>query len=166
MDKPFRLEPGIASLLLQVGALAVKTGKFEDGERIIRAVRSCCENVPQASVALVVLLMRQGRWREALHEQQAASACFPDNPLSKTLLALIQRELGHEGWLEQMQEALRFAPEEWLAALSQGSLGSALEQLSTSMASARASSVTGTVTNAGAAELLLDLAALARRIPC
>jgi len=166
MEKPFHLEPGIASLLLQVGALAVKAGKFEDGERIIRAVRSCCENVPQASIALVVLLMRQGRWREALHEHQAAAACFPDNPLSKTLLALIQRELGHEGWLEQMQEALRFAPEEWLAALSQGSLGSALEQLSAPMASARTSSVTSALTSSAASDLLLDLAALARRIPC
>lgn len=130
MDKQFGVEPGITRLLLEVAALAVKTGKFEDGERILRAVRSSCENLPQASIALVLLLMRQGRWDEALREQQAALAHFPGSPLSSTLLALIQRELGNDEWHEHMQQALCMGREEWLAALSQGSLAQALVQTS------------------------------------
>lgn len=131
MDRRLGVDVGITRLLLQVGALCVKTAKFEDGERIFRALRAFGADLPQVSNALVLLLMRQRRWGEALREQQAALAHFPDSPLSRTLLALIQRELGNAQWREQMEQALSAGREEWLAALSGSSLQQAFAQSST-----------------------------------
>lgn len=135
MDGRSGMAAGVTRLLLQIGALCVKTGKFEDGERIIRAVRAYSTDLPQVSIALVLLLMRQRRWSEALEEQQAALALFPASPLSRTLLALIQRQLGNAEWRDQMQQALSAGHEEWLATLTRSSLQQAFAQSATSVPS-------------------------------
>src|SRR6185436_17282433 len=128
-----RLEQGtaITRLLLQVGALCVKTAKFEDAERIMRAVRACHRELPQPAMVLILLLMRRRRWHEALNELRPFAARFPGNPLSTTLLALVQLQLGKAGWRGQLKQAVAAGDHAWRTQLTRSSIASAFVQLPT-----------------------------------
>lgn len=123
MAKRLGVDLRVTRQLLLIGVTCAKMQRFDDAERIIRAVKAFRNDVPHPGTALATAFMFQGRLQEAATELEAVLSAYPDHQLGKALLGLVYREVGRGGWQSLLQEVIEDGRDSWAIKLAHQSLG-------------------------------------------
>jgi hypothetical protein len=106
MSKRLGLELKITRLVLQIGAMCTRFGRFDDAEQILLAVKAYRDDLPHPGSLLALNLVSQGRMREAEQELEAVLAAYPNHQFGKALLGLVHRETGRADWERLPREVI------------------------------------------------------------
>jgi tetratricopeptide (TPR) repeat protein len=98
--------------LLQIGVLSARLERYEQAEKIIRAVKAFRTDLPHPGSALATVYLFQTRYEESARELESVLATFPNHQLGRALLGLMYRELGRPGWRSLSQQVLEDGREE------------------------------------------------------
>jgi hypothetical protein len=123
MAKRFGVELNISRLMLLIGLMCERMQRFEDGERIFRAMKAFRADLPHPGTFLALCHVSQGRLREALAELAVARAAFPDYQMSKVLLGIAERDAGRTSWERHLREVIADGRDEFATKLAQDTLG-------------------------------------------
>ena len=96
----------ITRLLLQIGMMCARIGRYVDAETIIRGVKAFRSDLPHPGTTLATAYLFQGRLDEAAQELEAVLAVYPNHQLGKAFLGLVHRQLGRHGWQRWLQEVI------------------------------------------------------------
>jgi hypothetical protein len=117
------VELNISRLMLLIGLLCERLRRFEEGERIFRAMQAFRPDLPHPGTFLALCHISAGRLREALAELAAVRAKFPDYQMSKVLLGIAARDAGQAGWQQLLEEVVADGRDEFAIKLAQDTLG-------------------------------------------
>jgi len=106
MAKRLGLELRITRLMLQIGAMCTRFGRFDDAEQILLAVKAYRDDLPHPGSLLALNLVSQGRMHEAEQELEAVLAAYPHHQFGKALLGLVYRERGRADWERLPREVI------------------------------------------------------------
>jgi tetratricopeptide (TPR) repeat protein len=123
MAKRFGVELQISRLMLLIGLMCERLRRFEEGERIFRAMKAYRDDLPHPSTFLALCYVSQGRLPEALRELEAVRAAHPEYQMSKVLLGIAHRDAGKAGWQQLLQEVIDDGHDEYAIKLAQDALG-------------------------------------------
>jgi tetratricopeptide (TPR) repeat protein len=123
MAKRFGVDLKISRLMLLIGLMCERLQRFEDGERILRAMKAYRDDLPHPGTYLALCYVSQGRLREALEELEAVRTAYPDFQMSKVLLAIAHRDSGRSGWRGLLQEVIDAGHDEYAIKLARDTLG-------------------------------------------
>jgi len=113
----------LTRLLLQIGVMSGRLERYEEAEKIIRAVKAFRTDLPHPSSSLATVLLFQDRFEEAARELEASLREFPNHQLGRALLALMYRELGRPGWRHLAEQVIDDGREEAAIGLARFTLG-------------------------------------------
>jgi predicted Zn-dependent protease len=113
----------IARQLLQIGVMSARLGRFDDAEKMIRAVRAFRPDLPHPRTALATMYLFQQRFDEAASVLTAVLQEFPQHQLGRAFLALVKRELGRPGWRNLAEEVIADGRDEAAVELASYTLG-------------------------------------------
>ncbi len=140
MTKRFGVDLKISRLMLLIGLMCERLGRFEEGERILRAMKAYRDDLPHPATFLALCYVSQGRLTEALRELEAVRAAYPEFQMSKVLFGIAQRDAGKAGWQRLLQEVIDNGQDKYAIELARDTLGldGAAQSTSTSVAAPHA----------------------------
>lgn len=106
MARRLGIDLRITRLLLQIGVMCARLERYEEAERIIRAVRAFRDDLPHPGTALATSFLFQGRLEEAAQELESVLLVYPNHQLGKAFLGLVYRQTGRDGWQQLLQSVL------------------------------------------------------------
>jgi len=123
MARRFGVDLKISRLMLLIGLMCERLRRFEDGERILRAMKAYRHDLPHPGTYLALCYISQGRAREALEELHVVRAAYPEFQMSKVLLGIAQRDARKPGWERLLEEVIEDGRDEYAIKLAQDTLG-------------------------------------------
>jgi Bacterial type III secretion protein (HrpB1_HrpK) len=123
MGKRFGVDLRISRLMLLIGLMCERLKRYEDGERILRAMQAYRADLPQPGTGLALCYISQGRLVEALKEIDAVRAAHPEYQMAKVLLGIAHRDAGKPGWRGLLQEVIDDGRDEYAIKLARDTLG-------------------------------------------
>lgn len=114
----------VSRLVLQVGLMCARLGRFKEAERIIRAIKAFRDEVPLPGTILAMSFYYEGRVPEALQELDAVLLAYPNHQLGKALRGLIYRKTGRPGGEQLLQQVIEDGRDEWAIRFARGCLES------------------------------------------
>jgi len=109
--------------LLQIGVMSARMERYEQAEKIVRAVKAFRIDLPHPGSALATVFLFQSRYEEAARELESVLAAFPNHQLGRALLGLMYRELGRPGWRALSEEVLQDGRDDSAMGLARFTLG-------------------------------------------
>ena len=122
MTRRFGVDLKISRQMLLIGLMCDRLRRFEEGERILRAMKAYRNDLPQPGTHLALSFISQRRLREAFQELEAVRAAYPEFQMSKVLLGIAQRDAGMSGWQRLLQEVIDDGREEFAIKLARDTL--------------------------------------------
>lgn len=124
MAKRRRVDIRISRLVLQVGLMCARLRRFNDAERIIRAIKAFRDEVPLPGTVLAMSFYCEGRVQDALRELDIVLAAYPNHQLGKAFLGLIHKKTGRTDGERLLREVIEDGRDEWAIKFAQGCLES------------------------------------------
>jgi predicted Zn-dependent protease len=109
--------------LLQIGVMSARMERYEQAEKIVRAVKAFRTDLPHPGSALGTVYLFQSRYEEAARELESVLVAFPRHQLGRALLGLMYRELGRPGWRALSEEVLEDGRDDSAMGLARFTLG-------------------------------------------
>jgi hypothetical protein len=123
MGKRFGVDARISRLMLLIALMCERLKRYDDGERILRAMQAYRADLPHPGTGLALCYISQGRLAEALREIAAVRAAHPEFQLANALLGIAHRDAGKPGWRAILQEVIDDGRDEYAIKLAEDALG-------------------------------------------
>jgi hypothetical protein len=123
MAKRFGVDLRISRLMLLIGLMCERLKRYEEGERILRAMQAYRADLPHPGTGIALCYISQGRLGEAMKEIDAVRTAHPEFQMAKVMLGIAHRDAGKPGWRGLLQEVIDDGHDEYAINLAQASLG-------------------------------------------
>jgi hypothetical protein len=123
MGKRSGVDLRISRLMMLIALMCERLKRYEEGERILRAMQAYRADLPHPGTGLALCYISQGRLGEALKEIDAVRAAHPEYQMAKALLGIAQRDAGKPGWREILAEVIDDGRDEYAIKLARDTLG-------------------------------------------
>jgi len=123
MAQRYEIDNRITRLLLQIGLMCGRRGKFDDARSIVRSVGAFRDDLPHPSIVMALCLMYEDKMEQAQQQLERVLSQWPDHQMARAMLALVHREISNDAWSDLMHEVIADGRDPWAVWLAKQSLG-------------------------------------------